>query len=87
MSVDGKLAQTDNPMAGSTPPRPGRGSPPEKRLYSVKEAAGYLGLSPWTVRETIWRGELPSVRAGRRVLLDLRDLDAFVERNKRTEIL
>ncbi len=53
------------------------------RLYTVKEAASYLRLSPWTVRGLGWNGEIPQVKIGRRVLFDRRDLDAFVERSKR----
>jgi len=53
-----------------------------KRLYSVPEAAIYLGRSPWSVRRLLWSGELPQVRAGRRVHLDVRDMDEFIERNK-----
>lgn len=55
------------------------------RLLDVKQAGAYLGVSPWTVRELAWRGELPEVRIGRRLLFDIRDLDGLVERNKRTE--
>lgn len=53
-----------------------------KRLYSVSEAATYLGRSEWGLRYMIAVGRLPVVRDGRRVLLDILDLDAFVERNK-----
>ena len=53
-----------------------------KRLYSVPEAAIYLGRSAWSVRRLIWSGELPQVRVGRRVHLDMRDLDTFIEKNK-----
>lgn len=56
-----------------------------KRLYSIPEAAQYLGRSPWSVRHLIWAGELPSVRAGRRVHVDVRDMDEFIERNKVAE--
>jgi len=52
------------------------------RLYSLKRAAEYLGVSYWTIRDYIFRGELPSVRLGRRVLVDVRDLDALVEKYK-----
>ena len=55
------------------------------RLLSLRDAATYMGLSCWTLRELIWRGELPSVRVGRRVLVDLEDLDSFIERCKQTE--
>lgn len=53
-----------------------------KRLYTILEASTYLGRSVWSVRELIWKGELPSVKVGRRVHLDIYDLDAFIEKNK-----
>ena len=53
-----------------------------KRLYSLPEAATYLGRSIWSVRRLIWNGELPQVRAGGRVHLDVRDLDEFIDKNK-----
>lgn len=55
---------------------------PLKRLYRIDEAAEYLGRSSWSVRRLIWGGELPSVRHGRRVHVDVRDMDAFIDRNK-----
>lgn len=57
----------------------------KKRLFSIPEAAEYLALSPWTIRELIWKGALPKVQPNRRILLDVRDLDAFIERNKTRE--
>jgi excisionase family DNA binding protein len=54
----------------------------EKRLFNIKEAAMYLGRSEWSVRRLIWGGDLPEVRHGRRVQLDVCDLDAFIDRNK-----
>lgn len=60
-------------------------SKPFKRLYSLQEAAVYLGRSTWSVRRLIWGGELPAVRAGGRVHVDARDMDEFIEKNKVTE--
>ena len=57
-------------------------SPITKRLYSISEAAIYLGRSIWSVRELIWKGRLPSVREGRRVHLDITDLDHWIDQNK-----
>jgi len=54
---------------------------PTKRLFSVKEAAQYLGISPWTIREMQWRGDLPYVKFSRRIFFALEDLDSFVERH------
>jgi len=53
------------------------------RLYSVKEAGRYLGRSPWTIRRLIRDGFLREVRQGRRVMLDIVDLEQFVEKYKR----
>lgn len=55
----------------------------EKRLYSVKEAGRYLGISGWAVRHLIWSGKLPEVRQGRRVLVDIVDMNRFIENHKR----
>lgn len=54
-----------------------------KRLYNVKEAGRYLGRSPWTIRRLIREGCLREVRQGRRVMLDIVDLEQFVEKYKR----
>ena len=54
-----------------------------KRLYSIPEAATYLGCTVLAVRTFIWGRRLPAVRLGRRKLwLDLRDLDRFIEESK-----
>lgn len=52
------------------------------RLYSLHEAATYLGISYWTVRELINRHAMPAVRIGRRVMVDVADLNRFIEANK-----
>jgi excisionase family DNA binding protein len=51
-------------------------------LLNVKEAAIYLGRSEQSVQHLIFEKELPVVRVGRRVHLDRRDLDAWIEKNK-----
>jgi excisionase family DNA binding protein len=56
-----------------------------KRLISIKEAGDYLSRSAWTVAEMVRTGKLPYVRDGKRKLLDLRDLDAWVDSNKYIE--
>lgn len=50
-----------------------------KRLLDVKDAGAYLGVSHWTVRDLLNQGQIPYCRIGRKILLDLRDLDKFVE--------
>ena len=54
----------------------------EKRLYTVEEAGDYLGRSVWSIRELIYNGHLPYVKVGRRVHVDIRDLDKFIEKFK-----
>ena len=56
-----------------------------KRLYTLDEAAAYLGRSIWSVRRLIWNGDLPSVRVAKRVHLDLLDMDEFIDKHKVTE--
>jgi excisionase family DNA binding protein len=62
-----------------------KNSIPGRRLLRTKEAAAYLGLSPWKLRRLIQVGQLPVVQDadGSPFLLDLRDLDGYIERNKR----
>ncbi len=55
---------------------------PAKRLYTIPEAALYLGRTACAVREMVWAGKLPAVKCDRRVFLDVRDLDSFVEQHK-----
>lgn len=54
----------------------------EPRLLSQQEAAGYLGISYWTLRDLVFRRELPFVKIGRRILIDRLDLDAYLDRSK-----
>jgi len=51
-------------------------------LLSVKDAAVYLGRSEQSIQHLIFARELQVVRVGRRVHLDRRDLDAWIEKNK-----
>lgn len=71
----------------SPPKRDSRGASPPigRRLLDVRAAGEYLGLSPWTVRRLCWGGDLPEVRIGRRLLVDVRDLEVFVLRAKARE--
>ena len=55
---------------------------PVPRLLSQQEAAAYLGISYWTLRDLTFRGEVPHVKIGRRILVDRLDLDAYLDRVK-----
>ena len=50
-----------------------------RKLINVKEAAGLLGVSPFTVRAWLREGRLAHIRLGRRVVLDPADLARFVD--------
>src|SRR5262245_10221176 len=64
---------------------------PRVRLLDLKAAGVYLNVSYWTMRDLVFAGVIPSVkipcpragdgRAIRRILVDRRDLDAFIEKN------
>jgi hypothetical protein len=60
------------------------GNPMFKRLYTLKEAAQYLGRSYWSVRGLMLKGEISVVKdlECRKIYFDIKDLDAYVERNK-----
>ena len=63
-----------------------RGDQLRPRLLDITDAGRYLSMSDKGIRELIVRGELPYVQKvpGRSpYLLDLRDLDSWVEKNKR----
>jgi hypothetical protein len=55
---------------------------PVKRPYDLKEASLYMGRTVCAVREMIWAGKLPCIKDGRRILLDIYDMDVWFERNK-----
>jgi len=54
------------------------------RLLSLKDAAAWLGLTVWAMRERIWAGQIPVVTfpGGRKMFIDTQDLEAFIQGNK-----
>jgi hypothetical protein len=61
-------------------------NPLHKRLFDLKEAAIYLGRPVFSVRTLIWDGALPFIKDGRKLYLDIVDMDTYIERNKETMI-
>lgn len=54
-----------------------------KEFFNKKELAALLGLSVRTVDSWVSeRREIPFIKAGRRVVFDRRDINAYIERNK-----
>lgn len=60
--------------------------PLSPRLLRVSEAAAYSGATCWFIRERIWDGDIPHVRFGKRLLVDKKDLDSYIEREKQKGI-
>jgi len=56
----------------------------KKRLYTLKEAATYLGRGLFGVREMVWKGEIPIVKrdTGRTMFIDIQDLEKYIDQNK-----
>lgn len=86
-----KAAESPAKGAKSRSATPGQGGalqPLSPRLLDVRAAAGYLGVSTWTIRDLDGAGRLPRVRltiAGRdcrRLLYDVRDLDRLIDVSK-----
>ncbi len=53
------------------------------RLLKVPEAARYLSFPRKQIYLLIWGREVPAIRRGKSYYIDVRDLDAFVDRAKR----
>ena len=56
---------------------------PMKRLLSIRELTNKYGATTWYWRTAIWSGKLPVVVAGRKQLVDIRDVEAFIEKHKK----
>jgi excisionase family DNA binding protein len=54
------------------------------QLLSLKDAARYLGLTDWALRERVWQGHIPFVRfpGGKKQYFHVKDLEQFIEDNK-----
>jgi hypothetical protein len=77
MKRNGTIERTAAPMkTGQTGPR----------LLTLKKAAEFLGLTEWAMRSRVWSGDIPFVRfpGGRKIYIDIRDIERFIERNKMT---
>ena len=57
-------------------------SGPSKRLYDIKQAAFYLGRSVDSLRELLWAGKIDFIKDGKRIYLDVRDMDGYIEQAK-----
>jgi excisionase family DNA binding protein len=51
---------------------------PGQRLVTIAQAARYLAVSQWLIRDKIRRRELPGIKLGKRINLDIADLDNHI---------
>jgi len=54
----------------------------ERILISLKETAVIIGRTETAVRNMVVVGKLPYVRADKRIMFDLRDIEKWIEENK-----
>jgi excisionase family DNA binding protein len=57
-------------------------NPRPTRLVTLREAAAYLSLSLSTIKNMLVSSELRVVSRGGRRMIDIQDLDLWIERNK-----
>lgn len=51
-------------------------------LLTLPEAADYLGIKVRTVRDWIRKGFFPAIRLGRRVRVDLADVNTYIDSHR-----
>ena len=51
-------------------------------MLTVPQAAAYLSLPVSQVRKLIWAGDVSVIRRGKGYILDIHDLDAWIEETK-----
>jgi excisionase family DNA binding protein len=52
------------------------------RWLDIPSAARYLSASVKFIRCLIWNGEIQHIRAGKKFIVDVRELDSWAERQK-----
>jgi hypothetical protein len=69
-------ARLENRLSGGSP------GTVDRRLLTVEQAADYIGRTVPAVRALIVAQAFPSVQTDRRVVLDVRDLDTWINQHK-----
>jgi len=57
-----------------------------KRLFSIKELPSTIGGTVWYWRQAIWSGELPVVKFGKKQLVDMKDIESFIQKYKEINV-
>ncbi len=50
-----------------------------KQLYSIKELVIHIGATEWFWRTQIWEGALPYIQFNKKIFVDSKDLDVFID--------
>ena len=58
---------------------------PKKRLLSLKELVQEFGVTMWFWRTQIWDGKLPFMQVGRKILVDVQDVETFINAEKQCQ--
>lgn len=58
---------------------------PETAMLTVAETCAYLRISKWSVYQLIRKGQLPSVKIGRRRLIPMASIEKLVQQQLQTE--
>lgn len=57
------------------------------RLLRIQGAAAYLSATTWFVETLIREKQIPSLILGKRRVIDVRDLDIWIEQQKRNALV
>jgi excisionase family DNA binding protein len=49
-----------------------------KNFFTTEEVAEYTGLAPGTVRNKVWKRELPAYRLGNKLRFKVEDVDEWL---------
>ena len=59
--------------------KPDQSRPSDRLTYNVEEAALLLGISRNSAYEAVRKGEIPTIRLGRRILVPVSRLEALLD--------
>jgi excisionase family DNA binding protein len=52
------------------------------RVLTVKQAAQYIGMSQWFIRELVYGRKVPYINVGKKIMFDRSDLDTYLDERK-----
>ncbi len=89
MAINGHGTGKDNSkrrMATKFQPRVADVETVLQRYLSLKGAAQYTSLSYYTLREMCYLKRLPHIRVGKRILIEITDLDEYLQARKELHV-